>query len=508
MESRPIARERDESEEHNHDDGSLSGALRLKSQAMGSAMNETVDDSVEVGADVSRPALTAVVDSSKPSIERSHGRTRLLFLVARFAAVAVPVALVYALWPPAGAGAIGTSIALVTAIWFLALRATYAAARPSPLALGVPVTSALGTLGGCVFIPLLTFWLPGTTLRPLAALAMAGGVFAASVAVERKAARQSAFRRRVLIVGGSRRASQVARLLHERPELPFDLVGFVQGTASEPSVTNGVPIEDIVLRDRPDLVVLADSQLPSEAVDRLLDVASSGFRVVGLPEFYEHALGLVPVRAISPAWFVGVLHLYQRPSSQFTKRLFDIVLSSFGLLLAAPLMVTIGVLVRSSGPGPVVFRQTRVGKGGATFEMLKFRTMISGAEEAGTAVWAQVGDPRVTKVGRFLRRTRLDELPQLWNVLRSDMSLIGPRPERPEFLELLESRVPFWTRRNLVKPGVTGWAQVQHGYASGLEGTTEKLSYDLYYLKHRSLLLDVAIVLKTLPTLISGNGAR
>jgi lipopolysaccharide/colanic/teichoic acid biosynthesis glycosyltransferase len=153
----------------------------------------------------------------------------------------------------------------------------------------------------------------------------------------------------------------------------------------------------------------------------------------------------------------------------------------------------------------LLFKQVRLGESGKTFEILKFRTMVDGAEEPGTAVWAAEMDPRITRVGHFLRKTRMDELPQLWNVLRGDMSVVGPRPERPEFVDVLEAEVPFWTRRHLVKPGITGWAQVRRGYTSDLEGTAEKLSYDLFYLKHRSVALDLAIVVKTLAIVASRN---
>jgi lipopolysaccharide/colanic/teichoic acid biosynthesis glycosyltransferase len=166
--------------------------------------------------------------------------------------------------------------------------------------------------------------------------------------------------------------------------------------------------------------------------------------------------------------------------------------------------VLIALLVRTT-PGPVFYRQTRLGEGGRRFTILKFRTMTLDAEN-GQAVWASVRDARVTRVGRVLRRTRLDELPQLWNVLRGDMSIVGPRPERPEFHELLSTTIPFWFRRHLLKPGITGWAQLHAGYARDTWTTEEKLSYDLWYLRHRSLVLDFIICVKTIPELVRSGG--
>jgi exopolysaccharide biosynthesis polyprenyl glycosylphosphotransferase len=185
----------------------------------------------------------------------------------------------------------------------------------------------------------------------------------------------------------------------------------------------------------------------------------------------------------------------------------DIALASVALTVLAPIMLVVAACVYLGDRAPVLYGQTRLGEGGRPFKILKFRTMVVDAEKQGRAIWAEADDPRVTRVGRFLRKARLDEVPQLWNVLRGDMSIVGPRPERPEFVELLAEHVPFWTRRHLVKPGITGWAQVRHRYTSDVPGTTEKLSYDLYYLKHRSLFLDLAIVAKTAKTVFSGSGA-
>jgi lipopolysaccharide/colanic/teichoic acid biosynthesis glycosyltransferase len=177
------------------------------------------------------------------------------------------------------------------------------------------------------------------------------------------------------------------------------------------------------------------------------------------------------------------------------------------LVVFLPLFLLICLALGISG-GPVFYRQTRSGEGGKLFQVLKFRTMSPDAEAGGGAVWASAQDPRVTKVGRILRRTRLDELPQFWNVLRGEMSVVGPRPERPEYLRLLEREVSYWNRRLLLKPGITGWAQIHLGYTDSVSGARSKLSYDLYYLKHRSLSFDVVILIATLRLLFTGRGAR
>jgi exopolysaccharide biosynthesis polyprenyl glycosylphosphotransferase len=255
---------------------------------------------------------------------------------------------------------------------------------------------------------------------------------------------------------------------------------------------------------KPDLVVVAADRGRPEIFKVLAHAAALGFRVVGLPEFYEHAFGRVPIRGMTDAWFMSLLHLYQRPYSKFAKRGFDLVVAGLGLLLTAPLFPLLAGLIRLGG-GPVFYRQTRLGEHGKPFTILKFRSMRTDAEQWG-AVWAEEADPRITKLGRVLRRTRLDELPQLINVIRGDMSIVGPRPERPEFLEMLEDGVPFWTRRHLLRPGITGWAQLRSGYASDSQATEEKLSHDLWYLRHQSLIVDLVICGRTIPALFLGAG--
>jgi exopolysaccharide biosynthesis polyprenyl glycosylphosphotransferase len=323
----------------------------------------------------------------------------------------------------------------------------------------------------------------------------------------------SADDRTVLLVGGradgvadllrSLRADRLARLLP---------IGVVVEDPAEPDF-GSVPVvgvvsdlKAVVREHRPDLVVVGVQRNRPEVFAALLEVAGEGFRVVGLPEFYEHVFGRLPVRHLTAAWFMSVLHLYQRPYSAVSKRIFDIVSACLILILFAPLFPLLLLLVRLS-PGDVIYRQTRIGAHGRPFTIFKFRTMTQNAED-GAPVWAAQRDARVTPIGRVLRLSRLDELPQLVNVLRGEMSMVGPRPERPEFVTMLENEVPFWTRRHLLKPGITGWAQVRSGYASDTLATEEKLAYDLWYLRHCSLLVDAVICLLTLPRVLTGGGAR
>ena len=264
---------------------------------------------------------------------------------------------------------------------------------------------------------------------------------------------------------------------------------------------------NVIAASRPNIVVLAPGPNRLETFSRLLDAAEAGFRVVELAHFYEHAYGRVPVADLTRAWFMSVLHLYQRPYSRLTKRTLDIVGACLLLLLTLPLFPALALLVRLSD-GPILLRQIRMGEHGRLFTIYKFRTMRADAEAHGVAIWASDEDPRVTRVGSVARRLRLDELPQLWNVVRGDMSLVGPRPERPEFMDELTLQVPYWTRRHLVKPGITGWAQVRRGYTASAAATSEKLSYDLWYIRHRSLTVDLAILLRTVAVVLSGDRSK
>jgi exopolysaccharide biosynthesis polyprenyl glycosylphosphotransferase len=402
------------------------------------------------------------------------------------------------------------------AVWFLALRSAFGTV---PFTLGPAIPAAVGTLVGLVVVSAFHLWLPALELPSRTLLLMAVSVFVLTTAWEAVWRRLIVAKRRVLVVGTTSGAAEIVGAMNGSRQTPFRVVGVVgevngngngngHGTALAHAPLLGT-VDDlarIVEAQRPDLIVLTEGDRSGRVLNSLLDVASSGFKVVGVANFFEHAFGWVPLRSLTPAWFMGILHLHQRTYSRFAKRTFDLLCASIGLVVVAPILPIIALLVRRSSPGPIIYRQTRVGEAGKLFTMYKFRTMEDGAEQPGKPVFAEEDDPRVTKFGRALRQTHLDELPQLWNVLRGDMSMVGPRPERPEFVTLLEQTIPFLARRLLVKPGITGWAQLRCDYASDSETAADRLSYDLWYLRHRNLTVDLAICAKTFSALVLHSG--
>jgi len=279
------------------------------------------------------------------------------------------------------------------------------------------------------------------------------------------------------------------------------------------AATRGLPVSLGTLDDLSSItnctgvVITLEPPLPDELIQKLMRIRFSGLAVYDLPDFYEHFWLKVPVLHLQRGWLVFsyAFDLLQNPLGLRLKRILDVIAVSVLLLLLAPVMALVALLVRLESPGPAIFRQVRVGEGKKIFMLYKFRSMRADAESQGPQ-WTGINDARITRLGRILRVTRLDELPQLWNVLRGDMSFIGPRPERPEFTEMLEKQIPYYDSRHLVKPGITGWAQVLYPYGASVDDAREKLQYDLYYIKHYSLLLDIAIVFKTIRVVLLGRG--
>lgn len=255
------------------------------------------------------------------------------------------------------------------------------------------------------------------------------------------------------------------------------------------------------------VIIGEDTQLPNSVLKSLMKSRLAGLKVFDLAEFYERIWCKVPIFYLQDGWFTKVhgFELLHNPIGLRMKQIFDIVLSIFLLILTAPVMLITTLAVYLTSRGPVIYTQVRVGEGGRKFVMYKFRSMIIDAEKNG-AQWATTNDNRITLIGKIIRLMRIDELPQLINVLKGDMSFIGPRPERPEIIKDLKGEVPYYDLRHLVKPGITGWAQVLYKYGSSVEDAREKLQYDLFYIKNYSLLLDFAIILKTIRTVLSIKG--
>jgi sugar transferase (PEP-CTERM system associated) len=326
-------------------------------------------------------------------------------------------------------------------------------------------------------------------------------------------------RERLLLVGTSSVALALARELHERrQELRVSIVGFIDPDPSkvgQPVINPGVigTVEDIpsIVRARGvDRVVvsLADARgkLP---MDKLLEMKlERGVSFDHLATVYEEYTGKIAVEILRPSWLIFSEGFRKTQLVRTAKRASDVVLASLGLLLLSPLMGIIAALVKLTSPGPVLYHQRRVGLQGRLFSVHKFRSMRHDAEAATGAVWAAANDSRVTPIGKLLRRTRFDEVPQLWNVVKGEMSLVGPRPERPEFVSDLTDAIPYYGLRHTVRPGVTGWAQVRYTYGASVEHALEKLQYDLDYIKHLTLSFDVLILLSTIKTVLLTRGAQ
>ncbi|MFZ2196932.1 MAG: exopolysaccharide biosynthesis polyprenyl glycosylphosphotransferase, partial [Thermodesulfovibrionales bacterium] len=247
----------------------------------------------------------------------------------------------------------------------------------------------------------------------------------------------------------------------------------------------------------------------SELLNTVMEAKVKGVEIIDMPTFYEELEGKLPVEHLSNGWFIFAPFYGMRKNiyTNHLKRLIDIFLAIVGVIAVSPVICITSLAIKLDSPGSLLFRQRRVGYNGEVFELLKFRSMEVDAEKDG-AVWAQKNDPRVTRVGKIIRKARVDEIPQIWNVLKGEMSFVGPRPERPEFVDQLQIEIPFYSLRNSVKPGISGWAQVLYPYGASKKDALEKLQYDLYYIKNLSFFLDLHIVLKTIRVVLFGRGAR
>lgn len=320
---------------------------------------------------------------------------------------------------------------------------------------------------------------------------------------------------RLLVLGTGDRAAQLVEELQQRPQLGLELLGCVgddRGASLSHRATLLGRMEEldaVIAAQRPQRIVLALEERRGRLPLRpLLTARTQGIRIEESPTLLEHLTGRVALDSLRPSWMIlsdgfrksWGLRLYQRGAS--------LLGAAAGLVLVSPVMLLVALVIKLESSGPVVYRQTRVGMNGRNFEILKFRSMRQDAEKTSGPVWAQERDPRITRVGHWLRKLRLDELPQLLNVLRGDMNVVGPRPERPTFVEQFRQSIPYYEMRHSVRPGISGWAQVSRDYGASLDDAREKLEYDLFYIKNRSVWLDVFILFQTTKIVFLGRGAR
>ena len=328
--------------------------------------------------------------------------------------------------------------------------------------------------------------------------------------------RTEPFRERVLFLGATPTAEHLVDEL-ETNHPGYEILGYVDDRPPDQlAITNGFRVLGTT-RQLPGIaattgvgtiVVCLTERRGTFPLQPILECKLRGIRIEDWPAFYEKLTGKIAVQNLRTSWLVFCEGFNRTLVTRTTKRWIDLVLAGLLLAVAGPILLLMAVAVRLNSSGPIFFRQERVGEGGRIFTLLKFRTMVENAEAETGPVWANDRDPRITWIGRWLRRTRLDEIPQIWNVVKGEMSFIGPRPERPHFVAQLQAKIPYYAERHSIKPGITGWAQVRYPYGASIEDAEEKLQYDLYYVKNMSHFLDALILLSSIQVVLFGKGVR
>ena len=384
----------------------------------------------------------------------------------------------------------------------------------------IRVGRALGV--SCLLLGLLYYLVPALSIgRSVFLLSMgAAGVLVVVSRVCLDAAwRASGFAQRVLILGDGDLAQAVARELRNRDDLSIETMGLIPARGTTNGRDGNVwglkvlgsteDLQRIVEEHKISRIVVAiEDRRGRLEIRPLVKLKAEGVQVEEAQTVLSRLTGRVWLEGARPSWFVFSDGFKRSALTALAKRVMDLCLAVGGIILGMPIAVLVALAIKLDSPGPVLYRQRRVGYKGKPFEVLKFRSMVTDAEADGEAKWAQQDDPRVTRVGHYLRKFRVDELPQFVNVLLGEMSFVGPRPERPEFVDQLRQKIPFYDERHSLRPGITGWAQVQYHYGATIEDAVRKLEYDLFYLKSMSLLFDAVIVLKTVRIVLLGHGAR
>jgi sugar transferase (PEP-CTERM system associated) len=315
---------------------------------------------------------------------------------------------------------------------------------------------------------------------------------------------------RVYVLGTGERAQRLVQGLRQNPEIGVEIAswtGKLEGAVTRESVA--AHLMEVVKKQKVHRVIVAvHDRRGTTPMKELLELRMAGVKIEEATSWLEKISGKIEVENLNPSWLVFNDGFHRSSAFIMVRRILSVIISSIGVILTLPLLPFIMLAVRLDSKGPVFYTQTRMGKAGRLFKVVKFRTMGHDAEAANGPQWAGDHDPRVTRVGKFLRKTRLDEIPQLWCVLKGDMAFVGPRPERPEFIEWLSKEIPYYGVRHMVRPGVTGWAQVKYKYGSTIEDAREKLQYDLFYIKNASIGLDLLIMFQTVKTVILRRGAQ
>ena len=383
----------------------------------------------------------------------------------------------------------------------------YAAVRLTvAISLGILALSAIFFL-----VPALSLW--RSNLLYAMGLSIIGLIFLRILLG--KTLGSQAFKRRIVVLGAGPRAERLKQLAR-RPGAGFAIVGYVSMSEANRVIPEAISrdaiynlADHVVLLNASEVVLALEERRNALPLKDLLRIKTTGVHVNDTSTFLERETGRVDLDSVNPSWLIFSDGFSSgRMLSGVFKRLFDISASLVLLVLTLPLVIVTAIAVKMESAGPAFYRQPRVGLYGVNFDCLKIRSMRSDAEVAGTAVWAEKNDPRITRVGNIIRKLRIDELPQCWSVLKGEMSFVGPRPERPQFVEDLETKLPYFAERHMVKPGITGWAQINYPYGASIEDSRQKLEYDLYYAKNYSPFLDMLILLQTLRVVLWPHGAR
>jgi sugar transferase (PEP-CTERM system associated) len=394
-------------------------------------------------------------------------------------------------------------------------------ARQRARTLGLLLRASVAHLLALIVVAIAAYFFPALRLPPSHLLAWTAASLLLIVAIrliEGALLDEDGFKRRVLVYGAGQRAQNLMQLRRRSDQRGFVAVGYMPAPGEEIAVTADKVLKGDARQLRAlaaelqvdEIVVAMDDRRREFPVRELLDCRLNGVEVVDLVSFLERETGRVHLDVLNPSWIIFAEGFRRDAMRQSTKRAFDVLASLVLVLLTWPIMLltTIAIMLEEGPRAPILYRQRRVGLDGNEFDVLKFRSMRVDAEHDGKARWATGSDSRITGVGSFIRKVRIDELPQFFNVLRGDMSFVGPRPERPQFVAQLAESIPYYTERHCAKPGITGWAQICYQYGASEKDSLEKLQYDLYYVKNHSLLFDLMILLQTVEVVLLGKGAR